>query len=463
MEKEFISTEREVLFIPPPTESVAGVENRFKDRGVRFTWVNADDDLLEKLNVLPPQLLILDVSRLNGGVAKVLSQIEEHLGDCKTIVFGKDSDLQTLVMEHSGDIVFSPESLDPATLSTTLESILTNGWGPFRRDCIVSRPYALLFCHSTQMEKVRTVVDQVAPTDLTLLIEGEGGTGKELVAQAVHFKSYRRQRPLIKVNCAVIPSQRLESELFGFEKGAFSGAQTRKPGKFELAREGTIFLDEIGCLDGSLQAKLLRVLQDDEFSPLGGKDSIKINARFIASTKQNLRYAVDQGRFREDLYYRINVVNIPVPPLRERKEEIPSLSQYFLSLYNTRYGRSYPKLSLETEEVFLNHDWPENVRQLERIIKRIVVLGDEKPVIRELIGEQGRTTESAAYADPIETSPEREEGLKDVGRRAAKEAEKAAIKMMLGQTRWNRRRTAELLQISYKALLYKIREYGLDQ
>lgn len=464
MEKESSSKGKEVLFLPPPLPAVANVETQFKDKGLRFSWVEGHQELFDRLNATPPFLLVFDLSRWDGSIMNVLSQIEGHLGDSKAIIFGNDGELKTLAVEPLKEIAFFQDALDASALSTALKRILGDDWGLFKKTCGLKRRYHLLFCHSKKMEKVKAIVDQVAPTDITLLIEGESGTGKELVAQAVHFKSLRHTKPLIKVNCAAIPGQLLESELFGFEKGAFTGAHAWKPGKFELAHEGTIFLDEIGNLDSSLQAKLLEVLQDKEFSRLGGKHNIAVDTRFIACTKSDLRDAVAAGRFREDLFYRLNVVTISLPPLRERKEEIPSLIQYFLSLHNLRYGKAYPGLSRKTNKIFMSYDWPGNVRQLQNTIKKIVVLEDEEPVVREIVERPRATVDSgAAVSPPSQLLEEGAGNLKDVGRRAAKKAERAIIQTMLTQTRWNRRKTSKLLQISYKALLYKIREYGLDQ
>jgi two-component system response regulator AtoC len=459
-----MSNGKTVLFIPPPDENVASVEPRFREEGIRFGRVENHQELLLRLKTLPPFLLVFDLSRWDGSISTVLPELEGSLGDCKTILFGQDGDIPTLPVELLKDMVCCHAPLDATALHTALGIILREGWGVFRRDCILRRPYHLLFCHSNKMEKVKAIVDQVAPTDITVLIEGESGTGKELVARAIHFKSLRRHKPFVKVNCAAIPSDLLESELFGFEKGVFTGAHIRKPGKFELANEGTIFLDEIADLHTSLQAKLVQVLQGGGFSRLGGKENVAIDARFIACTKFDLREAMEIGRFREDLYYRLNVVRIPLLPLRERKEEILSLAKYFLNLYNYRYGRSRPRLPKETDEAFLSCDWPGNVRQLKDMIKRMVVFEEEDSVVRELSeGGQRAVTSSTHVSHSLHPFQEERSSLKDVGKRAAKEAERAIIRQMLTQTRWNRRKTALLLQISYKALLYKIKEYGLGQ
>ncbi len=266
------------------------------------------------------------------------------------------------------------------------------------------------------------------------------------------------------MNCGAIPAELLESELFGIEKATLAGASARRPGKLDLANEGTIFLREVVNLDGSLQAKLFQTLQKRAFCRLGGKTDIPLSTRVITSTKSDLQKAVKAGDFRGDLYDFLNIASIPLPPLRERKEEIPSLMQHFLDLYNFRCGRSYSSFSKDTEEVFLEYDWPGNVRELQNAIKAIVLSDDEAQVVRQIRERQRNTLDGIAPISPLAVPLEEGgDNLKEVGRRAAKEAEKLAIEKMLNQTRWNRRETAKLLQISYKALLYKIKEYGLDR
>src|SRR5262245_42407148 len=240
------------------------------------------------------------------------------------------------------------------------------------------------FTNSMRMHVVKDMIDRVAGTDATVLVWGESGVGKELVTRAIHDKSPRRDRPFVKVNCAALPLELLESELFGYERGAFTGAHRQKPGKFELANTGTIFLDEIGEMPMPVQAKLLQVLQDREFSRLGSQSDIRVDVRVIAATNKDLGRLVQQGHFREDLYYRLNVLNIHVPPLRERQEEIPVLVEYFLDLYSREYGRPRHEVSAETMQLFMDHGWRGNVRELENIIKRIVALGNEAQVIQEI-------------------------------------------------------------------------------
>lgn len=322
--------------------------------------------------------------------------------------------------------------------------------------------YSLLFPEGSQMGKVKAIINQIAPTDITVLIKGESGTGKELVARAIHSRSMRKDKPFVKINCAAIPRQLMESELFGFERGAFTGAHAQKPGKFELANGGTIFLDEISEIDISLQSKLLQVLQDGEFPRLGGKGNVNINTRISSATKEDLEQATEEGSFRKDLYYRLNVVSILVSPLRERKDEIPHLIDYFLKFYNYRYNKNRGPLSKETLKLFDQYDWPGNVRELENVIKRIVIMDNEKSVIHALWG----TGISGISGDGIPGAQKdfmRELNLKEIGREASHKAEREAIQRALLRTRWNRKEAARLLQVSYKALLCKIKEYGIDK
>ena len=318
----------------------------------------------------------------------------------------------------------------------------------------------LIFGQSEKMREVQKIIDQVSNTDITVLIRGESGTGKELVAREICARSTRRNKPFVKVNCAAIPSGLLESELFGYEKGSFTGAVTRKPGKFEFANHGTIFLDEISELHPSLQAKLLHVLQDSEFSRLGGDEDVSVDVRVITSTNRQIEKELQTGGFREDLYYRINVVSVHLPPLRSRKEDIPHLCEHFLARYSLMFDKKCDCLSRTAMNTFLAYDWPGNVRELENIIKKIVVLENEDFALRELRCSQ---TEAKWSPSQIPTLGVGRISLKKAGKLAAQEVEKQLILGTLVETRWNRKKAAEYLDISYKALLYKIKQNGLSK
>jgi two-component system, NtrC family, response regulator AtoC len=311
---------------------------------------------------------------------------------------------------------------------------------------------------SPQMRAIGRVIENIADTDATVLIRGESGVGKDLVARAVHAASARREGPFVKVNCAAIPQELLESELFGHEKGAFTGAHRRKPGQFEFANQGTIYLDEIGELPLALQAKLLHVLQDFRFSRVGGLTPIDVDARVIAATNRRLEEAMAQGEFREDLYYRLNVVEIQVPPLRERREEIPALVAWFLGKFNAQYGR-HKQLAPETLTRLMEHTWSGNVRELENIIRRMVVLADGE---RDFAVQAAPVRPLRAVSpQPMQPTLSVTESLREIARRGARDAERHALSVVLERVRWNRAEAARILKVSYKTLLNKIAECGL--
>ncbi|MDH3686752.1 MAG: sigma-54 dependent transcriptional regulator, partial [Myxococcales bacterium] len=297
-------------------------------------------------------------------------------------------------------------------------------------------------------------------------ILGESGVGKEIVAREVHATSNRSGGSFVKVNCAALPGELLESELFGHEKGAFTGALQRKPGKFEQADGGTIFLDEIGEMSAALQAKLLHVLQDGSFVRLGGNEEQHADVRVVTATHRDLATLVRNRQFREDLFFRLNVVTVTVPPLRERAEEIPALVDHFLARSAKRYRRPRPELSPRLIALLQRYPFPGNVRELENLIKRVVVFESEEPVVAALArgGERAAARGLEAFnrvVDEMEATAG-DLPLRDVGRRAAIEAEREAIDRVLQQTAWNRKQAAQLLGVSYKTLLHRIRECGLE-
>jgi two-component system, NtrC family, response regulator AtoC len=353
------------------------------------------------------------------------------------------------------------------------------------------RGTAALIGRNEQMREVRTLIDRVADTDATVLIAGESGTGKGLVARDIHAASPRRDRAFVKVNCAALPSELLESELFGFERGAFTGAVQHKPGKFEFAHQGTMFLDEISEMPLALQSKLLQVLQDGEFARLGGREDVHVDVRVVAATNRDLERAVCDKSFREDLFFRLNVVCITLPPLRQRRDEILLLTDLFLRQYAEHYNKPLLTVSTDTRRLFTEYDWPGNVRELENVVKRMVILGSDAAVAQELSeainGRKGTTgpipalETHRAVSEPLPAPQPAAPvaaaeppalpaahaaltgSLKDIARHAAREAEREIIIRTLQQTRWNRREAAELLGVSYKALLYKIKEAELDR
>jgi two-component system response regulator AtoC len=309
-------------------------------------------------------------------------------------------------------------------------------------------------CASSGMASIRDIIRKVAATDVPVLLTGESGVGKEVAARAIHQASARAQSDFLKVNCAALPGELLESELFGHQRGSFTGAERDKPGKFEVAQTGTLMLDEIGEVPLSLQAKLLHVLQDGEFSRVGGERVIRTRARVLAATNRDLMAEIRAGRFREDLFYRLNVIEIHIPALRERRDEIPALIDHFLDRANTAYGRALD-LPPSTRRRLSEYHWPGNIRQLENVIKRVVVLGNPAAVYDELMPS------TAPSGASVTAMTDTRLDLKAIARRAARDAERIAIADMLERTHWNRRKAARVLGISYKALLYKIVDCGL--
>jgi two-component system, NtrC family, response regulator AtoC len=313
---------------------------------------------------------------------------------------------------------------------------------------------------SASMRAIRAVIESIADTDAPVLIRGETGSGKDFAARAIHAGSARRQNPFVKVNCAALPAGLLESELFGHERGAFTGAHRRRLGLFECANHGTIYLDEVAELPSAFQAKLLHVLQDSRFDRVGGHGSIAVDTRVIAATNRNLDVALARGEFREDLYYRLNVIELRIPPLRERREEIPSLAALFLARFNRQYGRQ-KQLSAATLARLSGHAWPGNVRELENAIRRMVLLPDgERTFEAQLLrGSNGHAACGGAAA------PGRagvvSESLREIARRAAREAERQALAEVLERVLWNRAVASRILKVSYKTLLHRIAECGL--
>jgi two-component system response regulator AtoC len=316
-------------------------------------------------------------------------------------------------------------------------------------------PESVIFGCSAAMKKVRRDLAMIASADVPVLIHGPSGTGKDIMARLIHRASVFAKGPYLKINCPAIPDALLESELFGYEKGAFTGANSSKPGLIAQANGGTLFLDEIGELSLGLQSKLLQVLQDGKFCRIGARQDTRSEARVICATNLDLKREVEAGGFREDLFYRINVVSITMPSLRERSADIPGLVEYFRGLFNTVYNRQARVLSAPLMRSLQAYHWPGNIRQLENLIKRYVVLGEEDCIA----GDLNEPLPSTLAIDIPDDGPV---PLKKMTRQAVHRLERHIILKVLQAHRWNRRRAAEVLKISYRALLYKIQDAGLS-
>src|SRR6266496_4048663 len=315
-------------------------------------------------------------------------------------------------------------------------------------------PESVVFGQSEAMQSLRSRLDKVAGANVPVLIHGESGTGKDIIARLVHALSPWRTGPFVKVNCPAIPGTLLESELFGYEKGAFTGAYGSKPGRVELAHRGTLFMDEISELDMGLQSKLLQLLQDGQFCRIGAQEDKKVEVRVVCATNRHLETEIQNGTFREDLFYRINVVNLHLPALRERRGDIEDLAHYFLEYYNRKFNCRARPLSNEALGVLQKYHWPGNIRELENLIKRYVILGHEEVITNDLVARE------PDFFNP-EISLDGPISLKKVTRQAVRELERKIILKVLQQHHWNRKQAARTLSISYRALLYKIRDAGL--
>jgi len=315
-------------------------------------------------------------------------------------------------------------------------------------------PENIIFGHTEIMQAVRSRLAKVAAANVPVLIHGESGTGKDIIAKLMHVLSPWKAGPFVKVNCPAIPGTLLESELFGYEKGAFTGAYGSKPGRVEMAHRGTLFLDEISELDLSLQSKLLQLLQDGQFCRIGAQEDKKVEVRVVCATNRNLESEIEAGTFRPDLYYRINVVNLRMPALRERRGDIEDLATYFLEYYNRKYNCRARPLSGEVMSVLQKYHWPGNIRELENLIKRYVILGHEEVITNDLVAR------APDFFNP-EISFDGPISLKQLTRQAVRELERKVILKVLQQHHWNRKQAARTLCISYRALLYKIRDAGL--
>jgi two-component system, NtrC family, response regulator AtoC len=315
-------------------------------------------------------------------------------------------------------------------------------------------PEAVVFGSSEAMNSLHDRLAKVAGANVPVLIHGESGTGKDIIARMVHAFSPWKSGPFVKVNCPAIPGTLLESELFGYERGAFTGAYGSKPGRVELAHRGTLFLDEISELDMPLQSKLLQLLQDGQFCRIGAQADKKVEVRIVCATNRKLEEEIENGTFRQDLFYRINVVNLYMPPLRERRNDIANLVNYFLDYYNRKYNCRAQAISPELMEVLQKYHWPGNVRELENLIKRYVILGSEDVISSDLQPrETDFLTPDINFDGPI--------SLKKLTRQATRALERKIILRVLHNHHWNRKQAARTLNISYRALLYKIRDAGL--
>src|SRR5881396_2207883 len=409
-----------------------------------------------------PSLIVLDIVMPGINGIEVLESVKKINSSIPVIILSAAGQTKTVVEAMKmGAADFLVKPFEEQELELAIENVvekqkLKEEVKILKRQLDAYVEAGDILSTNPRVLKIKEIAKQVADTDVPVLITGESGVGKEVLARFIHTHSARQDKPFVKVNCAALPNDLLESELFGYERGAFTGALNDKPGKFELADKGTLLLDEIGEMTPHLQAKLLHVLQDSEYSRLGAKRTVRVDARVLASTNINLEEAVSKGTFREDLYFRLNVIRLDIPPLRERREDIPVLCNYLFCRYRERYKSNVEEISPQLLDSFLRYDWPGNVRQLENAIKRYLILPDVAMTLSEL------KEPPPAEADVPIKPKEDKMSLKDVGTRAAEQAEKELVLRVLEETSWNRKQAARRLNICYKALLNKLKRWQID-
>src|SRR5438552_2005081 len=418
-------------------------------RNFDIAFAGNHEESLRTLRSFDPGVVLLDYALppVDGG--ETLERLKQLRPEMPVIVYSNDADAEVIFRLSklgADDYLKTPFQLNDlfSRISRVLEKRAPAEGGQLRDRVRRQRDFSTLFGTSPKMEEVKTTIEQVADTTATVLIRGESGTGKEVVARMIYGHSSRREKSFVKVNCAAIPHELLESELFGYEPGALTGANRQKLGKFDQANFGTLFLDEISEMHPALQAKLLHVLQDGQFSRLGGKRDIAVDVRVLAATNKFLEQAVARGSFREDLFYRLNVVTVHIPPLRDRREEIPVFLEFFLRKYSEFYGKQPPPFSEYAVTRMMEYTWPGNIRELENLVKRYVIVGNEAKIIRELsthkpivssisvpLGTSSSSEAAGGSVPAIQTTGNGAEfempSLLEIGRRAAMQAEREAI------------------------------------
>lgn len=411
-------------------------------------------DGIAKVKAMDLNLVLLDMVLPDINGIEVLKEIMILRPTLPVIMISKFGTIQNAVVATKiGAYDWLEKSADKETILLTVRNALEKD--ELHREITTLKEEALkkyqMIGISEPIKRVFSLVENFANSNATVLIIGESGVGKELIARALHNKSKRSDKPFVKLNCAAIPENLIESELFGYEKGAFTGAATQKKGKLEIANDGTVFLDEVGDLGSSAQAKLLRFLQEEEFERLGGTETIKVDVRIIAATNKNLIMEIESGNFREDLYYRLNVINIYVPPLRERKEDIPVLVDFFLGKHYESNGIPKKTISPEANEFLMNLPWKGNIRELVNVIERATLL-IKSPVIEP--NDLTRIMESGINHNKFKNKK-----LKEV----IKQCEKEFILNVLADNNWNKTKTAEILEINVTQLYRKLKDLGIEQ
>lgn len=452
-----------VLIVNDESNLSADICSMLKRNGCRTETVSSGEDAVERVRRTPsPDLVLLDMGLPGMDGLETLKRLRQAQQRAKIVMLTSAVDPRKVVRAVR---LGAYDCLGKPCRKSALEALVHECVIPDEEEneLIVKEDLgdgSFFVAASPAMRKLHALVAEVAPTDVPVFCTGESGTGKEVVARLLHKRSKRRSRSFLKVNCAALPGELLESELFGYEQGAFTGAVRSKPGKFELCDKGTILLDEIAEVPPQLQAKLLHVLQDGEFTRLGGRSCIKVDVRVVAATNMDIRAALEAKKLREDLYYRLSTVVLEVPPLRERAADIPVLLRHLIEQHGGRNGLPVRSVSSRVLDFAQSREWPGNVRELENFAKRYLVLGEHALTgsgNEVLFAENGWKTPNGTEG------PLCQRALKSVARTVKHDAESTAIRRALDQTNWNRKEAAKLLEISYKTLLEKLRLYQFDK
>jgi two-component system, NtrC family, response regulator AtoC len=448
------------------TRTLLETENYFVETA------SSGEEAIKRIQVKRPDLMLLDMSMPNMNGLRTIQACKKIVPDQRIVMVSCVADTSTVVQAmRLGALDYLTKPVYKAELDAVVKRCLNAGkeeedipvlhftgtTNQEQIDCIDDDLFFL--AASPAMKQIRAQIAIIAKVDVPILLLGESGVGKEILARLIHKLSLRSQKAFVKVNCAALPADLLESELFGYEAGAFTGATRQKPGKFEMANHGTILMDEIGEMNPLLQAKLLHVLQDGQFSRLGGRANVTTDVRVLAATNINIQKAIEQKTFREDLYYRLNAFTINIPPLRERREEIPALLKQYIKRYSEKYAQPAPEQSNTLLQACLQYHWPGNLRELGNFVKRFIVLQNETMAVAEL-EEKSRAVRASAPPEKFSFNSW-ENGLKSLVRSSRDQTELKALEEALAATHWNRKLAAMRLNISYKALLNKVKLYHL--
>lgn len=446
---------KRILIADDEKNMLWALKKALKDEGYRIFTASDGMEALDVALKEEPDLMLLDLRMPKMDGIDVLKKLKKNNMKIPVVMITAHGTMESAIEAMKlGAIDYISKPFDIEELKVVINKALNIGSMQeqieFLTEELSKNTGKVIIGESDKIKNVLNIVSRVANSNATVLIMGESGTGKELIANAIHFNSNRKHKPYVKINCGAIPENLLESELFGYEKGAFTGAVSRKPGKFELADGGTIFLDEVGELTPAIQVKLLRVLQEREFERIGGVETIKVDVRIIAATNRNLMDMVEKGEFREDLYYRLNVIPVELPPLRERKEDIPKLIEFFIEKYCREIGRE--KLSFEEGalKILMNYEWKGNIRELENVIERLVILNQGRIIKKDMLPREILNCENKEVHFLLP-----EEGIN------LDEVEKSFIIQALEKTDYNQTHAAKMLGITRHTLLYRMEKYGI--